>query len=236
MTHPFPVTFSDLLRSEDDGAGSGGGDGGGQDDNGAPGGDDNGAGSDRGGGTSKVVFSPEQQAHIDRLLEQNSGKTRRVVEREFRQWLEEQGMDAQQRAEAERQRLAAERDEARREAVAARVETTAERLALKAGVKADRVDRFLRLVDLSDLESLAPDGKVDADAIQAAVDAELDSTPEFKGAAGASTPAAGTGADMSGSGGTRKQWTRAEIDKLSPAEFAEHEKEIMAQVRAGTVR
>lgn len=183
--------------------------------------------------TGKVTFSTEQQAHIDQLIAKAHGKAKTQAEKELHSWLEEQGMDAQQRAAAEKQRAEAERDEARADALRARVETAAERAAIAAGVKADRVDRFLTVAGLNP-DDLTLDGKPDPDAIKAAVEKAAGDWPEFKAIGGAPSGAP-TGADFTGAGGTGKTWTRAEIDKLSPDEFEKHETEIMAQLKAGKI-
>lgn len=124
-----------------------------------------------------------------------------------------------------------------RKVLESRLETTAERAALTAGANPARVAKFLRTFDL-DLDSLTDDGKIDADAVKALVESELNDSPEFK-SEGAPKPANDgkpTGGDFTGANNSAKQWTRAEIAKLTPAEFDEHEAEISKQVAAGTVK
>jgi len=88
-------------------------------------------------------------------------------------------------------------------------------------------------VDLSNLDDLTADGKVDNDAVKALVESTLADVPEFKGTA-ASPPPGGSGADFTGAGGAPKQWTREAIAKLSADEYEEHKEEIFAQLGAGT--
>lgn len=224
--------------------GDGGGDAGAS---GEPGGGDAGAGGAGGGttatgtppppptgnGTSagKVEFTAEQQAHIDSLIAKATGKAKSTTEADIKKYLEQQGMDEADRLKAERDAAAAERDAARTEVLAAKVETTAERLALAAGCKPDRVTKLMRLIDLSDLDTVTADGKPDTDAIRAIVERELADTPELKGTAAAGQ----SGGDHAGAGET-KTWTRDEIAKLSPEEFVKHEKEIDAAAQAGLIK
>jgi len=128
-----------------------------------------------------------------------------------------------------------ERDEARTEALTARVETTAERLALKAKVDPDRVDRFMRLVDI-DVEDLTADGKPDPDAIAAAVKKTLDEFPVLGQSRRREREGRGVGRRL-GQGGTgTKTFTRAQIAEMTPAEFEKNETAIMAQMQAGALK
>lgn len=126
---------------------------------------------------------------------------------------------------------------AERKVLETKLETAAERAALAAGANPKRVAKFLRTFDL-DFDTLVVDGKVDADALKTLVESELNESPEFKSSGAASTPNGGqpTGGDFTGANPPGKVWTRAEIAKLSPKEFEEHEAEISKQVAAGTVK
>lgn len=172
------------------------------------------------------------QAQVDALIDKRIGRERSKLERDLKAMAERDGMDEAERLKAEKVDAEKAAADARREVLVERVTTRAARSALTAGVKADRVDRFMRLVDLSDLEALTADGKPDDDAITKAVADTLADVPEF--AAKASQPPTG-GADFDGSSGSGKQWTRAEIEKLTPAEFEKHEAEITEQMRAGSI-
>ncbi len=218
----------------DEGVGGGGGAGddtgdtSGQDDTGDAGDqDDTGAGD-----AGDITFTPAQQAHIDRLIARQHGKAKTQAEKDLKAWLEQQSLSESDRLKAEKAQLETERETARREVLTTKVETAAERAAVAAGVNPDRVDRFMRLVDLSDLDELAADGKPDTDAIKAAVAKALADVPEFKGEAPKSG-SSGTG-DMNG-GGDRKTWTREEIAKMSVADFEKHEAEINAALTGGRV-
>lgn len=220
----------------DEGTGGGGaGDTGTGDDTGQGGTGDTGDQSgDTGsaGDTSDVAFTPAQQAHIDRLIARQHGKAKTQAEKDMKAWLEQQSLSEADRLKAEKAQLEQERESARAEVLATKVETTAERAAVAAGVKPDRVDRFMRLVDLSDLDELAADGKPDSDAIKAAVAKALADVPEFKGEPAKS---GSSGSDGMNGNGDRKTWTREEIAKLSVEDFEKHEKEINEALTGGRV-
>lgn len=172
------------------------------------------------------------QAEVDALIAKRLGRERANTEKFLKDAAERESLDESDRLKAEKADAEKAADEARREVLAERVSLAAERAALAAKVNPERVDRFLRMVDLSDLDSLTADGKVDADAIAKAVAATLEDVPEF----GAGAPKPPGGGDFSGSGGAPKQWTRADIAKLTPAEFDKHEAEIMEQMRSNAVK
>lgn len=186
------------------------------------------------GGGAPISFTPEQQAHIDKLISKTVGRERTRLEGELKTLKDRGDMDEVTRLTAE----LADRDAAiatsAATVLATKVETRAERAALAAGVKPERLDRFMRLVDI-DVDTLTADGKPDADAITALVATTLADVPEFKGAA-STTGGAPTGADLTGGNGQPKTWTRAEIAALSLEDFETHEAEINAQLKAGKVK
>jgi hypothetical protein len=189
--------------------------------------------------SGKVGFTSEQQAHIDKLIEKAKTQGKISGETAVRKYLEEQAQSAEDQAKSAAQRAEQERDEARREALVARVETRAERAALAAGVKPERVDRFLKLVDLTDLDDLAPDGSIDADAVKAAVESTLTDVPEFKGGSTGDTSGgapAGLSGEPTGGAGAGKAFTRAEIDAMSVEEYEKNAEAIKAQMKAGTLK
>lgn len=231
----LPVISGGATEGGDGGEGGEGGDGGTGD---GSGGEGQGAPGENGGeGTppaGKVTFTPEQQAHIDDLIRKNTGKSKAAAEKEFKAWLDQQAMSETDRLKAEKEAADKLVSEARAEALAARVETTAERLALAAGCKPERVSKLLRLIDLTSDDLATEDGKPDTDAIKALVEKELADTPELKGSAGPTTGASGAD-DMGGAGGG-KVWTREEVAKLSVEEFEKHEAEIMKQLQSAGVK
>lgn len=221
----------------DEGTGGGGaGDTGTGDDTGQGGTGDTGDQSgDTGsaGDTGDVAFTPAQQAHIDKLIGKAKGTAKTAAEKELKTWLEQQSMTESDRLKAEKAQLEQEREAARAEILTTKIETAAERAAIAAGVKPDRVDRFLRLVDLTDRDELTADGKPDGDAITAAVAKALADVPEFKGEP--AKPSGSSGSDGMNGNGDRKTWTRDEIAKMSVADFEKHEDEINAALAGGRV-
>lgn len=198
---------------------------------------DGGAGQ---GGTTPpagaVTFTPEQQAHIDKLIGKATGKAKGTAEAEFKKWLDQQAMGETDRLKAEKDEATKAVEAAKLEVLTTKVETAAERAALAAGVKPERVATFMRLVDI-DVEKLTDDGKPDPEAIKALVEKAATDNPEFKGTA---APPAGDEKPTGSSSGqfdptTQKVWTKAELQELmkSPKEYAKHEKEIDAQLAAG---
>jgi hypothetical protein len=182
-----------------------------------------------GGEPAKVTMT---QAELDALIGRAHGKAKTQAEKELKAFLEAEGLSETEKLKA----AATQADErvaaAQREVLVTKIETAAERAALAAGVKPERVERFMRLVDL-DPDDVTDDGKPDPDAIRKAIDKVLGEVPEFKGEP---APTGAAGGEHTGGGG--KQWTRSEIAELAknPAEFAKHEAEIDAQVKAGTVK
>jgi len=186
-----------IAYASDDGSGSGGGAGdssGGQDDKG--GGTDNSDKSDDSGAGDKPATVTMSQADLDALIDKRVGMARKGWEGDAKTAAERAKLDDAERAKAEKADAEKERDDAKREALATKVEVTAERLALAAKVDPSKVERFMRLVDLADIDSLTADGKPDAAAVKAAVEATLKDFPEFKAAAGGGR----SGADFNGGG------------------------------------
>lgn len=183
----------------DDGGGDGGGDEGG-DGSGDGGADDgDGSGDDdatgKGGDADKVTMT---QAELDRLVASEKAKAKKAAEAEAKQAAERAKMDEAERLKAEK----ADSDKAAAEATAkanARViRSEAKLAAVASGVKADRVERFLKLVDLDGIE-VDDDGEVDSKAVSKAVAAALKDVPEFKGDAGQGNGGA-SGGDMNSDG------------------------------------
>lgn len=173
------------------------------------------------------------QAEVDAMFDREFSKRKTKWEKDLAAYAEREGQTEVDRLKAEVADAEKATADGYRDVLAERVATRAERAALAAGVKPERIDRFLKVVDLSDLDGLTADGKPDDDAIAKVIGSTLDDMPEFKGADGGK-PASG-GGDFSGSGGAPKQWTRADVAKLTPAEFDKHEDEIMEQMRAGSI-
>lgn len=119
------------------------------------------------------------QDEVNAIVTKRLARERKAWEKEQEEKRKKEQMTAEEKARAEREEAQRERDAARAEAAQARVEAAAERAALAAGVDPKRVERFMRLVDLSD-ESLQDEGKPDKKAIEAAIASALEDVPEFK--------------------------------------------------------
>lgn len=169
------------------------------------------------------------QAEVDAIVEKRLARERKAWEKRQADEKAKAEMDDAERAKAEKAEAEKAVEEARQEVLTTKVETAAERYAIAAGVKPDRVTKFLRLVDL-DLDDLTDDGKVDGDAVEKLIVAEVAANPEFKGT---SKGGASGGDDFGGDG--KKIWTRAEVAKLSQDDFEKHEKEILEQLGAGSI-
>jgi len=156
---------------------------------------------------------------------------------ERKKWDKEQA-EAKAKADmSETERLKAEKADAEKAAAeshdkAAQMLITADAkvAAMEAGVKPGRVNKFLRLVDLSGLE-LDDKGETPGAAIKVAIETELADAPEFKG----ESTGGASGGDFSEPAG-KKKWTQAEVDKLSPGEYEKHREAILAQSRTGTMK
>lgn len=175
------------------------------------------------------VTAPEvtmTQADLDALIAKRLDRERKKWDTDAQAASERAKLDEVDRLKAEKADSDNAVAEAKREALSIRVETTAERLALKAGVKPDRVERFLRNVDLSDLDELTEDGKPNQAALTKLIGDTLADVPEFRG----QTAAGASGAEFGGDP-AKKVWTRAEIAKLSADDYAKHETEILAQLQ-----
>lgn len=174
------------------------------------------------------------QADMDAAITKRLARDRAKLEADLKTLKERSELDEVARLKAE----LADRDTALsakdRDVLAAKVGTAAERAAVTAGVKADRLERFMAIASIDDLDALTADGKPDTAAITALINKTLADWPEFKG--GKATTTTGTDLSENGGPGGTKVWTRAEVDKMSVEEFAKHEDEITTQMRAGLIK
>lgn len=171
----------------------------------------------------------ELQARIDAAVQSRLARERRKFEEEQQQAAERAKMDETQRLAAEKADAEKAAAEAQAAADARIIRTEAKVAAIAAGVPAERIDAFLRVVDLAEVTVV--DGDPEAEALKTAIEAALTAVPEFKGA----PPAAPSGGDFGGTGAP-KVWTRADISKLSPAEYEKHEAEILAQLSGAGIK
>lgn len=122
------------------------------------------------------------QAEFDRLFEARRKRERKA-------WEEELEAERRKAAMTEAEKLTAEKDEAEKRAAEAaeaangRVVRAEARVALAAaGIKTERIDRAIRLLDLSGV-AVDDNGDPDVAAITGQIDALLKDFPELKGVA-----------------------------------------------------
>lgn len=228
------LQFAALLMLAPDDGGAAGGAGEGE----PPAAGDGGSGDGSGAGDGGTGLTAEQQAAVDAEVRRqldaavtpklNAAKAK--WEKDLATFAEAQNLTAEQRADAARQAAESERDAARREALTARAEAAFERALLGAKVPADRVPAGLRLADL-DLEAIAPDGKIDADAIKALAASTVQANSFL---AATTTPPGASGGEHQGSSET-KIFSRSEIASMSQADYVKNAPEIKRQMREGLI-
>lgn len=134
------------------------------------------------GDSTKVTFSAEQQAAIDKLVTERLARQEKSLRKT---WAEEAESERRKAEMAESDRLKAEKQEAIDQANE-RIKATSTRLvracaraeAAAAGVKAERLDKVLKLAELDSIE-LDDSGEPDPAAVRLAVEAVLRDVPEL---------------------------------------------------------
>lgn len=223
--------------------GDGGGDGGtvsGEGGAPAPGGaDGQGGGAGQGDPTGAAEGQPDTKPAAGKTLTQDEvNELIAKAKASERAKATAEAAEAAKRAKMdEADRLKAEKADADKKAVEAveranqrAVRSDAKLEAVAAGVKPDRVDHFMRLLDLSDV-AVDDNGDPDPKAIKRAVKEALAAVPEFKGEA---SPAGSSG-EFGSDNGT-PTFTREQIAKMSAEEFAKNEAAIDAATKAGAIR
>ncbi len=150
------------------------------------------------------------QAELDKLITREKDKARRQAADEAAQAAERAKLDDVARLEAEKADAEKAAADALAKANGILVKAEAKGAALAAQVKPDRVDAFLRTVDLADVEVDA-DGTVDAKALATIIDDGLKALPEFKAAPPA--PGSGGGDFAGGTPPTRATDLASAVDK-----------------------
>lgn len=182
-----------------DGAGSGaGGDAGGSGDGSGAGGSSGSRDAGQGGDTKKLEIT---QAELDEMIEKRLTKARKGWDAEITQAAERAKMDEAARAKAEKDDATAAANEATNAANRKLVVADAKVAALAAKVPADRVNAFVRLADLTEVE-VDDDGTVDETALSKAVKKTLKDHPFLVADAGGK--GGSSGGDMNGNGGKQK--------------------------------
>lgn len=158
-------------------------------------------------GTETITLS---QADLDALVEKRLGKARKAWEAEVNTAAERAKLDEVERLRAEKADAEKAATDARTAALGVRVAATAERAALAAGVRPERVERFMRLVDLGELDDLTVDGEPDRDAIAKLVGKALEDVPEFK-----ATTNGRSGSEFNGTDGRPKTLEEAVMRRIA---------------------
>lgn len=194
------------------------GDEGGGDSSGAEG--DGGSGETSGGGAAGEAASssgdakgdkaPEPktvtmtQAELDDMIAKRVAKATKSAKDEADQAATRAKMDEVERLKAEKADSDKAAAETTSKANAKLVRADAKVAAMAAGVKADRVDAFLRVANLGDVK-VSDDGDPDAKAIAKTVADTLKEFPEFKAAAAGGAGA--SGGEHNGTAGTKRAGT-----------------------------
>lgn len=120
------------------------------------------------------------QEELDRLISARVKRAERQGEEKARREREREEMSELERLRADLQTQKQIAEEARRNAAAALTRARAERLALTHGVRPDRLDYAIRMLDLDQIEP-DEDGSVPQAAIDAAVQQLVKQVPELLG-------------------------------------------------------
>lgn len=170
------------------------------------------------------------QEEVDKAISKRLAQERKKWDKEQAEAKAKADMSETERLKAEKAEAEKAAAESHSKAAQMLIAADAKVAAVEAGVKPGRVNKFLRLVDLSDIE-LNDKGEPDSQAIKAAIEAELADAPEFKGESSGGASGGDFGNDVG-----KKKWTQAEVDKLSPEEYEKHREAILAQSRTGTMK
>jgi len=179
----------------------------------------------------KVTWTPAQQKEIDRIvterLDRDGKKARKDIEADVRAEIK---ADADKAAMTESERLKADKEkadfdakEAKTKADARIIRAEAKVQALALGVKPERLDYVLKMVDLSPVK-IGEDDEPDVEAIKKIIDAVLTEIPELKGSG---EPGKG-GADFSQGKGAGEPLTEEIIASMSPEDLKKRMPEVTA--------
>lgn len=108
-------------------------------------------------------------------------------------------------------------------------------LALAAGVKADRIDLFTKLIDVGDVLKDVDRGDANAvsAALKSAVDSALSSAPEFKGSA---LPPSSGGDRGQPSANGKRVYTRTELQNMPQSELRKIAADLQLAAREGRIK
>lgn len=207
------------LFDADPGAGGGSGDPGAGDPPGGgdPGNNDPGEGGN-GGQSGKVVFTPEQQQHINSLIGKTIKEERTKAEQKQKEAEERAKKDALELAQSDlteaQKKIQAQNDRS--------LNYEIKDAARDAGVPANKLDRFLKVVDREGL--MDNEGTIDGDKVKQAIDATLGDMPEFKGTENPKGPGEFNG------GGQGVKYSMAQINAMTPQEVKANYDDVMTSL------
>lgn len=196
-----------------------------QDDTGDDDDDDAEDDADKGKGERKFT-----QAQVDEMIKKRLNRDRRKRKQGDRKDRQKGRDDDGDDDEDDKGRKSDDDVEARIEARLLKAE--ARNVARDLKVKPGRINAVLRLADLEGIDS------DDEDAIRDALEEVLEETPEFRQGdePDVRPKSKKSGRDDSTDKKGPRTWTRAEIAKLTPAEYEKHRDEIMEALEKGTVK
>lgn len=184
----------------------------------------------------KIEFTPEQQAHIDALVTERVKRAEKAAEKKATQQADEAArraqMDESERLKAEKQDAEKRASDAEAAANARVVKAEAKLAAVAAGIKPERVEAALRMLDISTI-SVSDDGEPDAAAIALALQNLKKEIPELFG--DSTGGAQRSGGDFGGGGAQKRIYTEAEIKAMSSEDFGKVQDDVMAAMREGRV-
>lgn len=237
-----------LQRFSDDG-GDGGAD---VPDNGGDSDDDDDGDADQGPQQPFAVF-PDKKSFMSRVKRE----ARKLASQEREKWLKEIGVEnpddlksilesfkkqkEQEKSELEKLREQVQKAESEKKSILEQAQNRlkmaeAKLVAQELGVKPERINRFLKLVDLGEVEVDAK-GEVDIEALREAIQEVLEEVPEFKvqpqtqdadvdGKPKAKRKGGGDAFDQDASGARKPPLTLELIKKMTPEQVAERIDEI----------
>lgn len=186
-------------------------------------------GNDGGKDDSGKTFT---QADLDRIINDRLTKQQDSMKKQFAQAL---GIE-DPNAETDPAKLLEQQKSATSEAQKRADAAEAKSLALAAGVKPDRVDRFAKLVDvdsaLKDVDR--SDSSKVSEALNSAVASTLEDVPEFK-ASSANVPSTSGGDRSTGDNG-KPVYTRDQIKNMSREDLVEKSDELTQAMAEGRIK
>lgn len=161
-----------------------------------------------------VTFSEEQQNFINNLINKTIKDERTKAEKERDKELERQKMDENQRREADLKDAQAKLDQFKNRSLTYEIKDVAREM----GVPANKLDRFLKLVDRDEVD-VDDDGSVDRSKVSGIVKAVLGDFPEFKAGEGSGK---GPGGDFDKGSGSGAKYSMAQIKDMSQNEIKDN--------------